>query len=79
MLATNADGDQTEGFQVHLGGSLGTSNSEGEFGRSVKGMKLPAEELNSYVNRLVDGYLADRTEGETFAQWTSRADEATLK
>jgi sulfite reductase (ferredoxin) len=79
MLATNAAGEQTEGFQVHLGGSLGTNNSDGEFGRSVKGMKLPAEELDTYVDRLIERYLAARSADETFAEWTARADDEALR
>lgn len=79
MLATNAAGEQVEGFQVHLGGSLGTSNSEGEFGRSVRGMKLPAEELNSYVDGLIQRYLSAKSADETFAEWTARADDEALR
>lgn len=79
MLATNSVGDQTEGFQIHLGGSLGTSESESEFGRSVKALKLPAEELGDYVDRLIGRYLDAREQGESFAQWTARAEDVDLR
>jgi sulfite reductase (ferredoxin) len=67
--------DGTEGFQVHLGGSLGTDPS---FGRKLRGLKVTAEGLTDYVERLLRGYQADRTDGEEFAAWVRRADEKLL-
>jgi len=67
--------DGTEGFQVHLGGSLGTDPS---FGRKLRGLKVTAEGLTDYVERLLRGYQADRAEGEEFAAWVRRADEKLL-
>ncbi|MCH9816170.1 MAG: nitrite/sulfite reductase [Actinomycetia bacterium] len=79
MLATNADGEQTEGFQVHVGGSLGTPDADGEFGRTVKGMKLPAAELGAYTDRLIGRYTEQKKSGETFAQWAHRAPDEALR
>jgi sulfite reductase (ferredoxin) len=79
MLATNSAGEQTEGFQVHLGGSLGSNDSDPEFGRSVRSLKLPAEELTDYVDRLVGRYLDDGERGESFAEWTLRAEDTDLR
>ena len=68
------DGD--EGFQVHLGGSLGADPS---FGRKLRGLKVGADALPDYVERLLRNYQADRTDGEQFATWVRRADESLLK
>ena len=67
--------DGTEGFQVHLGGSLGTDPS---FGRKLRGLKVTADGLTDYVERLLRSYQADRTDGEEFATWVRRADEKLL-
>ena len=72
---TDADGNRVEGFQVHLGGALGI---EQNFGRKLKGHKVLASELGDYVVRVVENYKQQREEGESFAQWTVRADEEAL-
>jgi sulfite reductase (ferredoxin) len=75
QLVTGPNGDQVEGFQVHLGGGLGM---DAGFGRKLRGHKVTAEELPDYVERVARAYLAGRNEGERFAQWATRADEAVL-
>jgi sulfite reductase (ferredoxin) len=67
--------DGTEGFQVHLGGSLGTDPS---FGRKLRGLKVTADGLTDYVEQLLRSYQADRADGEEFATWVRRADEKLL-
>jgi sulfite reductase (ferredoxin) len=67
------DGD--EGFQVHLGGSLGTDPA---FGRKLRGLKVSADRLPDYVERLLRSYQAGRADGEPFASWVRRADERQL-
>jgi sulfite reductase (ferredoxin) len=64
-----------EGFQVHLGGSLGTDPA---FGRKLRGLKVGADGLADYVERLLRNYLADRAYGEQFATWARRADDRLL-
>jgi sulfite reductase (ferredoxin) len=64
-----------EGFQVHLGGSLGNDPA---FGRKLRGLKVTADGLADYVERILRNYLADRAEGEQFATWARRADEGFL-
>jgi sulfite reductase (ferredoxin) len=64
-----------EGFQVHLGGSLGVDPA---FGRKLRGLKVTADGLADYVERLLRNYLADRADGEPFATWARRADEGLL-
>ncbi len=67
--------DGQEGFQVHLGGSLGADPS---FGRKLRGLKVSADALPDYVERLARNYLAGRADGEEFASWVRRADESLL-
>ena len=67
--------DGVEGFQVHLGGSLGADPA---FGRKIRGLKVTADALPDYVERLLRGYQKDRADGEQFAAWVRRADESLL-
>jgi sulfite reductase (ferredoxin) len=67
--------DGQEGFQVHLGGSLGADPS---FGRKLRGLKVTSDGLTDYVERVLRNYQADRTDGEPFATWARRADEGLL-
>jgi sulfite reductase (ferredoxin) len=67
--------DGGEGFQVHLGGSLGTDPG---FGRKLRGLKVTADGLADYVERVLRNYLADRAQGEQFSAWARRADERLL-
>ncbi|MGN9844758.1 nitrite/sulfite reductase [Nonomuraea sp. H19] len=76
QLVVDDNGDQVEGFQVHLGGSLGVNPG---FGRKVRGLKTTAKALPDYVERVVKNYDAQKKEGESFADWVQRADEADLK
>src|SRR6476620_7523960 len=74
------DGEQQPGYQVHLGGGLASyDRDEAGLGRTVRGLKVPATELPDYVERVVRSYVAERTDGETFAQWSHRADEGALQ
>jgi sulfite reductase (ferredoxin) len=75
-LVANSAGEQVEGFQVHLGGSLG---ERAGFGRKLRGLKITADELPGYVERVVTNFRAQRTEGERFAEWVLRATEADLQ
>jgi len=75
QLVPGPDGQQVEGFQVHLGGGLGL---DAGFGRKLRGHKVTADELPDYVERLARSFVAERSEGERFAQWVARADEAVL-
>jgi sulfite reductase (ferredoxin) len=67
--------DGEEGFQVHLGGSLGTDPG---FGRKVRGLKVTADALPDFVEGLLRNYQADRAAGEEFASWVRRADAELL-
>jgi sulfite reductase (ferredoxin) len=79
QLVRDKDGNQVEGFQVHLGGHFGADlDDAGSFGRKVRGLKVTAAELPDYVERVLRNYQAAREEGEAFAAWTVRATEAEL-
>jgi sulfite reductase (ferredoxin) len=67
--------DGEEGFQVHLGGSLGADPG---FGRKLRGLKVTANGLTDYVEGLLRNYQADRAAGESFAAWVRRADAGLL-
>ncbi|QKW09974.1 nitrite/sulfite reductase [Streptomyces sp. NA04227] len=75
QLVLDQDGNQVEGYQVHLGGALGL---EAGFGRKVRGLKVTSDELADYIERVLRRYLAAREEGERFATWAARASEAEL-
>jgi sulfite reductase (ferredoxin) len=78
-LVPGPDGNQVEGFQVHLGGSLGGGDGTGSgFGRKLRGLKTTAEDLPGYVERILRRYQAARQPGESFAAWTARASEQEL-
>ena len=76
QIVTDADGNQVEGFQVHLGGGLGL---DAGFGRKLRGHKVTASELTGYVERVVRNYVTGREAGERFAQWAGRAEESALQ
>jgi len=75
IRALDKDGNDVEGFQVHLGGKLG---QEAGFGKSVKGLRLPADDLPDYIEKLVRTFVAERDDDETFSEWVVRANEAVL-
>ncbi|MFE2440641.1 nitrite/sulfite reductase [Streptomyces melanosporofaciens] len=76
QLVMDANGEQVEGYQVHLGGALGL---EPGFGRKVRGLKVTAAELPDYVERLLHRFQEQREDGERFATWAARASEEALK
>jgi sulfite reductase (ferredoxin) len=65
-----------EGFQVHLGGSLGLDSG---FGRKLRQHKVLASELGDYIERIVRNFVKQREPDERFAQWAVRADDADLR
>jgi sulfite reductase (ferredoxin) len=76
QLVVDRDGNQVEGFQVHLGGGVGL---DAGFGRKLRGHKVTADELAGYVERVVRRYADERRAGERFAQWAARAEEEALR
>lgn len=76
QLVDDGEGNQIEGFQVHLGGSLGLDSA---FGRKLRQHKVTSAELGDYIDRVVRNFVKHRNEGERFAQWAVRADEGDLR
>ncbi|MFF0287994.1 nitrite/sulfite reductase [Streptomyces sp. NPDC005262] len=75
QLVLDAEGNQVEGFQVHLGGALGL---EAGFGRKVRGLKVTSAELPDYVERVLGRFQKEREDGERFATWAARASAESL-
>lgn len=75
QLVLDDDGNQVEGYQVHLGGALGL---EAGFGRKVRGLKVTAAGLPDYVERVVTRFQEQRGDGERFAAWVTRAKDEDL-
>ncbi|MCB9411882.1 MAG: nitrite/sulfite reductase [Actinobacteria bacterium] len=74
-VLVDRDGEQMEGFQVHLGGSLGESAG---FGRSPKGLRLSGSEIPDYVERVLRRFR-EAGDGRSFAQWAAETDEEDLR
>jgi sulfite reductase (ferredoxin) len=75
-MVRGADGETVEGFQIHLGGHLGAKT---ELGRKFRGLKVTADEMPEYVERVLRGYQERREPGERFAGYVARADETWLR
>lgn len=76
------DGEQVPGYQVHLGGGLvNADRDDAGLGRTVRGLKVAADGIADYTERVVKRFLAERDAAadETFAQWAHRADEEALQ
>ncbi len=75
QMVDEGDGP-VEGFQVHLGGSLGLDSG---FGRKLRQHKVTSVELGDYIELVVRNFVAQRNDGERFAEWAVRADEEALR
>ncbi len=64
--------DKLEGFNVHIGGHLGEPHA---FGRKVKGLRLRADELPSFAERVLRLYLSQRDGHSTFGEWVNSLDD----
>ena len=76
QMVDDGDGGSVEGFQVHLGGSLGLDSG---FGRKLRQHKVTSDELGDYIDRVVRNFVKQRDGNERFANWALRADEADLR
>lgn len=67
-------------FQVHLGGGLASPDrDEGGLGRTVRGLKITADNLSDYVERVTRTFLRERRPEQSFAEWALSAEEDSLK
>ncbi|OBF19810.1 sulfite reductase [Mycobacterium kubicae] len=76
QMVDDGNGGSVEGFQVHLGGSLGLDSG---FGRKLRQHKVTSDELGDYIERVVRNFVKHRNDGERFAQWAMRAEEDDLR
>ena len=76
QMIDDGHGGSVEGFQVHLGGSLGLDSG---FGRKLRQHKVTSDELGDYIDRVARNFIKHRSKGERFAQWAVRADEGDLR
>jgi sulfite reductase (ferredoxin) len=76
QMVDDGHGGSVEGFQVHLGGSLGLDSG---FGRKLRQHKVTSDELGDYIDRVVRNFIKQRDTGERFAKWALRAEEADLR
>jgi sulfite reductase (ferredoxin) len=76
QIVEDGNGGHAEAFQVHLGGSLGLDSA---FGRKLRQHKVLSSELGDYIERVVRNFVKQRNDGERFAMWALRADEADLR
>jgi sulfite reductase (ferredoxin) len=74
---TNGNGEveKLEGFNVHLGGHLGEPRA---FGRKVKGLRLRADELSSFAERVLRVYGEQRNGHRSFGEWVNSLDVKAL-
>jgi sulfite reductase (ferredoxin) len=76
QLIDDGSGTPVEGFQVHLGGSLGFDSG---FGRKLRQHKIYADEATDYIDRLVRNFIKHKNSDERFSEWAMRADEEDLR
>jgi len=76
MVQRDENDELQEVFQVHLGGALGINPT---LARKTRALKVTAEDLPDYIDRVAGHYLEQRAEGESFAAWAHRADEDDLR
>jgi sulfite reductase (ferredoxin) len=76
QMVDDGHGGAVEGFQVHLGGSIGAGAA---FGRKLRQHKVFSTDLGDYIDRVVRNFINQRQDGERFAQWAMRANEEDLR
>ena len=67
----NGEVEKLEGFNVHLGGHLGEPRA---FGQKVRGLRLRADELSSFAERVIRLYTSQRNGHRSFGEWVTSLD-----
>jgi sulfite reductase (ferredoxin) len=80
LVTERSDGnggvERLEGYNVHIGGHLGDAH---RFGRKVPGLRLRADELPSFAERVLRVYREQRNGHGSFGEWVNTLDDASLK
>ncbi len=63
QMVDDGNGGSVEGFQVHLGGSLGLDSG---FGRKLRQHKVFSTELGDYIDRVVRNFVKQREQWRAF-------------
>ncbi len=71
----NGEVEKLEGFNVHIGGYLGEPRA---FGRKVRGLRLRADELGSFAERVLRLYQTQRNGHRNFGEWVNSLDTKTV-
>jgi sulfite reductase (ferredoxin) len=71
----NGQVDRLEGFNVHIGGHLGEPKA---FGRKVRGLRLRADELASFAERVLRVYREQGNGHKSFGEWVNSLDNKTV-
>ena len=66
--------EKLEAYEIYLRGGVGR---DPQIGRAIV-RRVAEHNVNTYVERLVESYLEERTEGERFNEYTRRKDDASL-
>ena len=77
MLVLDDDGNQVEGFQVHLGGGARPGDTASARSCAPTRSPAPASTTTSPTSSATSSTTA--SDGETFAAWVARADEILLR
>ncbi|RLM53345.1 ferredoxin--nitrite reductase [Halobellus sp. Atlit-31R] len=73
-MKTRKNGEAVEALDVGLGGGLG---DEPQFARWIT-QRVPADEVPGAIANLIEGFAAERDEGESFREFVDRRDDAEL-
>jgi sulfite reductase (ferredoxin) len=75
MVMRGNNGEDVDGFQIHLGGQLGADPT---LGRKFRGLRVAASDTADYIERVLKGYQERCKGDESFADYVARADEEWL-
>jgi sulfite reductase (ferredoxin) len=74
-VLSRADGTKVDGFLVHLGGHLGDSMT---FGRKARGVRVYAEDLVPYVEKLIRRYQQQKNGHRGFGEYVNSLSDTEL-
>lgn len=75
-LVPDGNGNRVPGYQVLVGGHLGPNPT---FGRRPKGVRVPSDRLEDYIEGVLRRFLETREPDEAFHTWSERAEPEWLQ